>query len=693
MKTLRDYQQKAVDAVLNARNRALLVLACATGKTVIAAHIVQRWRQDLDSHPKVLFLCHLVDALHQAKAEFEDAIPGVTTAIFSGTEKGNQNADIVLATFQTFHRGTMEIFDSTEFDFIVVDEAHHALANTYREVIDYFDPNMYVGLTATPDRMDGRDIEDIFGEPVFEYNLAEALTDGRWVSGVDYRVITGELDLAVLRDLAKRAKQGDRRITMADVDRTVFVAEKLQAIIDTVVVEQKKGDKQAVVFCRNLSHLKRVHQVFATRHKGIEVGAYHSQMSAGRLQDMYHAFKQGKIQVLLVVDKFNEAIDIPDTNLLVFLRVTESRTVFEQQLGRGLRKSEHHDKVVVMDFVANCRRMEFISSLMITKGYPKGDGARTTHVPIDLSGHGAIFFEEEGIELLELIQLLQPRDFYKTYEEATRAAQQLGVKTQREYSLRYHEDPRLTSNPRVMYRDDWNGWTYFLTGKHPVELYPSIERAAAAARAMGIRVFHEYKRRYKEDPRLPSNPPKYYADSWKGWGHFLREESNDFYSDLSGAQKAVKKLGIRTAREYQQRYQEDPKLPSAPNKTYSGEWNSWVEFLDQFYRRMSDASAAAGKLGARSRAEYKKLYKQDPKLPSDPPAFYQDEWKGWGHFLRGETTEFYESLAEAQAATRKLGFTSMRQYHKGRKEDPKLPHTPQRMYKDEWVSWQDFLGT
>jgi len=212
MKKSRPYQVEAIQAISgrmeDGSSTALIVLASGLGKTVVSAKVARQWRESRKT--KVLFLVHMNEAVEQAVEsfleEFEDA-PEMFDVVNGDTKE--RGATLVFSTFQTM-RNRLEEYGRGEFGLIIVDEAHHGQAVTYKDVLDYFQPQFLFGMTATPDRMDGLDIRDIFGDEVYKYGLAEALAEGKWLAEVDYRVMLDNVDVAQLEKLVKRVYGGDR---------------------------------------------------------------------------------------------------------------------------------------------------------------------------------------------------------------------------------------------------------------------------------------------------------------------------------------------------------------------------------------------------------------------------------------------------------------------------------------------------
>ncbi len=239
-------------------------------------------------------------------------------------------------------------------------------------------------------------------------------------------------------------------------------------------------------------------------------------------------------------------------------------------------------------------------------------------------------------------------------------------------------------------------------------LYSTYAEAQQAAIGLGITTVTEYKRRSKEDPRLPYEPDSAYGKDWpteNGWPIFLEKEIKEHYPTFSEAQQAAIALGITTVREYNRRYKEDPRLPSAPDRTYGKDWplkNAWPTFLGkkekEYYSTFSEAQQATIALGITTVTEYKRRYKEDPCLPLAPHKIYTEEWpleNAWPIFLEKEVKEYYPTFVEAQQAAIALGIVSYTQYRLRYKENPRLPLKPNKIYAGEWPpknGWAIFLG-
>lgn len=397
MKVLFPYQNEAKNAVLTAIKRrfaaALLILATGLGKTVVAASFVKWWTRQKKT--KILFLVHLWEAVDQAEQEFREMLgPDAKFQFLTRKERLDSSAQVVFSTFQTM-RNRYRSLPRHAFGLVLVDECHRSKATTYEPIVEYFRPEFTLAMTATEERMDGRDVRELFGNPVYEYPLARALAN-RKLADVEYRVLVDNISQASLRHLENLLGRGEGKITRAMIDRKVFLTERLNLIAKTIKKEQKTRHK-TIIFCNSRRHANKVNKHFP------EARTYFAGLPRAVLEERLSDFKIGAIPTLIVVNKLNEAVDIPDADLIVFLRMTESKTVWLQQLGRGLRKKAGKHNVLVLDFVANCDRVRIVGQLV--DGVNKCLGISRESSEIHQSGL-TFHFEAETRNILELLERL-----------------------------------------------------------------------------------------------------------------------------------------------------------------------------------------------------------------------------------------------------------------------------------------------
>lgn len=316
-------------------NRALVVAAAGSGKTYLAAF------DALNFNPKrLLYIVHEGSILKKSLETFQDVFgSSVSYGIYSGTSK-ESDADFVFATNITMCK-TLELFAKDEFDYIIIDECHHATADTYKKIISYFEPEFLLGLTATPERMDNQDVFDLFDQNVpYELRLRDAIVNDLVVPFKYYGIRDQLVDYGL-------SASEERRLTaqMANDEHCDFIASKIEE-------HRPQGKLKALAFCRNVTHARMMCEVMGERYKtayltgrndiGERVRAYND------LQN-----DSADLEILFTVDILNEGVDIPGVNMVLFLRPTESSTIFIQQLGRGLRKYNNKSYVTVLDFIGN----------------------------------------------------------------------------------------------------------------------------------------------------------------------------------------------------------------------------------------------------------------------------------------------------------------------------------------------------
>jgi len=333
-------QRAALDALDDTRsdgNRAgLVVLATGLGKTWLAA-----FDSNKPEFARVLFVAHRDDILRQAFRTFRRARPSARLGFFNGTQK-DASADVLFASVQTVSRDEhLDAFAPDRFDYIVVDEFHHADARTYRKVIDHFEPLFLLGLTATPERTDGGDLLALCGENlVCTVNLFEGISEGA-LAPFDYFGVPDEVSYENIPW---------RRLTEIELTRLVATRARNQNALDQL---RKHGGTRILAFCVSISHADDAARFFAEQ--GYRVVTIHSGPGSAPRAESIGRFEAGELDMIVTVDVFNEGVDIPSVDTVLMLRPTESRVVWLQQLGRGLRRHDAGKRLKVIDYVGNHR--------------------------------------------------------------------------------------------------------------------------------------------------------------------------------------------------------------------------------------------------------------------------------------------------------------------------------------------------
>ncbi len=351
------YQQEMLDAinverVVHDRHRNLVVAATGTGKTVIAALDYRRLcEQAAGVQPRLLFVAHRREILDQSLRTYREVLSDQNFGeLYVGGARPERWSH-VFASVQSLNSYGVDQIPSDAFDIVVIDEFHHAEARTYRRIIDHFTPDELLGLTATPERSDGTDVRSFFdGRTAAELRLWDAL-GADLLCPFHYFAIA---DGTNLRDIAWRRGRYDESgledlYTGNDARAAIVLRELRDKVIDV-------GSMRALGFCVSVAHADYMTRVFneAGVAAATVTGATLQKDRAAALADL----RARRVNILFTVDVFNEGLDVPEVDTVLFLRPTESSTIFLQQLGRGLRRTSTKAVLTVLDFVGY-HRAEF----------------------------------------------------------------------------------------------------------------------------------------------------------------------------------------------------------------------------------------------------------------------------------------------------------------------------------------------
>jgi superfamily II DNA or RNA helicase len=356
-RALRDYQQEASERLREAlldTGRGQIVLATGLGKTVVMAEVVADMLSDERiQRGRVLVVAHTRDLVDQLQRAFWFQLPKwvATHRLMEGEFPSFWDG----ITFSTIQSALANLDRLPEFGLIVVDEAHHIGAETFKRVIQAVKPAMLAGVTATPWRGDGYDIDEILGPALVKIGIAEGLRRG-FLAELDYHMLGDNLDWKFVQNLSRYS------YSISELNRRLIIPtrdEEAARLVRQVFYEQKR--RGAIVFSPTIVHS----EAFAAmlRHQGLKAESMSSDTEPRRRDLLMSRFRAGQLEAVVTVDLFNEGVDVPDVDLLVFMRATHSRRIFVQQLGRGLRLSPGKDKVTVLDFVTDLRRVAEVVEL------------------------------------------------------------------------------------------------------------------------------------------------------------------------------------------------------------------------------------------------------------------------------------------------------------------------------------------
>ena len=340
--------------------RALVQAATGVGKTYLAAF-------DSKSYERVLFVAHREEILKQAAASFRNVRNSEDYGFFTGEEKSTDKS-VIFASVATLGRSeylSEKYFAPDYFQYLVIDEFHHAVNEQYQRIVKYFKPQFLLGLTATPERMDGRNIYELCDYNVpYEISLKDAINKGMLVP-FHYYGIYDDTDYSGLHLIRGRYDEKELNETyIGNVHRHDLIYKYYC----------KYGSKKALGFCCSRAHAEEMAKEFCER--GIPSVAVYSNANGTYSEERGKAIKKlksGEIRVIFSVDMFNEGVDITSVDMVMFLRPTESPIVFLQQLGRGLRRSKGKEYLNVLDFIGNYEKAGRVRFLLTGRTLGKNE--------------------------------------------------------------------------------------------------------------------------------------------------------------------------------------------------------------------------------------------------------------------------------------------------------------------------------
>lgn len=385
---LREYQTDALAAVRSAlleAKRAQLVLATGLGKTVVMGELVADMMLDgLLPNNRVLIVAHTNPLVNQLLLSFWRHLPKtVETHRLAAGERPTSEVGLTFATFQTL----MKQRKVEPFDLVIVDEAHHLGSTEYIRTIESIEASMLAGVTATPWRADRVAISRWLGAPVYSMGIKEGLAEG-FLAEVDYRVLADGIDWKMVSEASQFG------YSIAQLNKYLMLPTRdAEAIRQIQNVISEGNVRRGIVFSPSQAHARS----FASdlRRHGFTAASLTSDDDVITRYRVLSQFAAGQLEFISVVDIFNEGMDVPDVDLLIFMRVTHSRRIFVQQLGRGLRISDTKKRVVILDFAADIRRVHAAIDLVTPEGDSEIERLLLSHAHVSFSDRsiGKFFYE------------------------------------------------------------------------------------------------------------------------------------------------------------------------------------------------------------------------------------------------------------------------------------------------------------
>lgn len=417
--TPRPYQVEALQALtddLDASGRALLVLATGLGKTVVGGEVIAAHLRRVPED-QVLVVAHAKDLVQQLERALWRHLPkDVPTRLLTGDTRPDDLSGLTCATVGS-------ALSAARFGYrpglVMIDEAHHVgEEGQYDELLELLRSARHLGVTATPWRGDKHDITHQLGAPSFSLGIEEGMRRG-YLAQVDYRLFVDDINWDIVREASNHS------YGLAELNAKLFLPQRDEAIRDELATAWAgTRNPRAIVFCRTIEHAERLADMLRRTPLWSGALAIHAGLAKRERQNRLLAFRAGEVPILTAIDILNEGVDVPDVNILCFARVTHSRRIFVQQLGRGLRLREGKERVTVLDFVSDLRR---IAAALKLKRALDRDGeietlAEITPSNIDFSDQKVATLMDEWIK--DAASLETAYDEHRLQFPATRAPQE-----------------------------------------------------------------------------------------------------------------------------------------------------------------------------------------------------------------------------------------------------------------------------
>ena len=369
--------------------KALVVAATGIGKTYLAAF-------DSKNYPKILFLAHREEIIKQASKSFKNVHKDKSQGFFFNTQK-DTDKDITFALVQTLGKSkylNKNYFRNDYFDYIIIDEFHHAVAKNYLNIINYFKPEFMLGLTATPERLDTKDVFALCDyNTVYEIRLKEAISKGFLTPFRYYGIYDDTIDYSTVN-----MKNG--RYDEKDLEEKLMINKRAELVLNHYL---KYSSKRAIGFCSSRNHAEYMAQYF-TNHNIASAAVYSGEQGEYTMKssEAIAKLKDKQLKIMFTVDMFNEGLDIPSIDTVLFLRPTQSPTIFLQQLGRGLRKSEGKKYLTVLDFIGNYKKANMAPFLLTGTDYDTKTLLNESPLDFELPPECYIDFDFKLIDLFKI---------------------------------------------------------------------------------------------------------------------------------------------------------------------------------------------------------------------------------------------------------------------------------------------------
>lgn len=408
-------------------DKGLVVAATGIGKTYLSAF-------DSAKYNKILFVAHREEIIKQAAQSFKNVRNSDDIGFFYSNQKDTKNS-FIFALVQTLGKEQYlneEYFSKDYFDYIIVDEFHHAVSSNYKKIIDYFTPKFLLGLTATPERLDSKDVFALCDyNMVYEVRLKDAINKG-WLVPFRYYGIYDET--VNYEDIDyKNGKYDDKQL-----EEALMLNKRGEVILNHYL---KYNSKRAIGFCASRHHAEYMAKIF--NENNIPSAAVYSGEKGEYSEERNIALSKltsGELKVIFSVDMFNEGLDVPAIDMVMFLRPTQSPTIFLQQLGRGLRKFKDKKYLNVLDFIGNYKKANLVPFLLSGKEYSASECKKNKQGDYEFPEECIVDFDFRIIDIFKKQAEREMKVKDKVKEQFEVVSQMLGYRPSRVELFTYIDD-------------------------------------------------------------------------------------------------------------------------------------------------------------------------------------------------------------------------------------------------------------
>jgi superfamily II DNA or RNA helicase len=592
------FQREALNRLESTNEKkGIIVMPTGTGKTFLAALWFKK-KLEFNPDAKLLFICHNNDILSQAnEKEFQKCLKDldIDFSYYNASEKKMNQC--VFGTVQTLFRN-LDKFNKDYFDYIIVDEAHHYKAKTFEVVIEHFTPKFLLGLTATPYRLDRKNIFDVCGIILYEAKANIAIKKGL-LTKINYFCVDNDIDFSNIKWNGNDYDEKDlnRKICIEEYDRAIF-----KEYMETA--KRRFQRKKTICFCATVEHAHRMARIF--NKNGISAVAL---TGKNRLkEDLYprserkkiiEDFRNGKYEIIFVRDLFNEGVDIPDADCIMMLRPTRSHVIFTQQIGRGLRTSEGKENVLILDFTGNCRRCiinfevlgEMIELNIIEKMSLENDNSFNKNEIVYINNGSIVRLTRKKINIVKMNFYIKERYSLENLR-----------KTFLELKTNLGKNPTNYDFAKVgihfsRIKDLYGSWNNFLRaiGERPIRNLTEEENKKKITEE-----YYELKNKLGRQPKSEEMATTTLYRYFASWSDFLRglgepiRENHDRVSKKELIKEYFRlkdKLGRQPLmRDFKLKYNNGVKFSA---KKYLHEFGTWSDFLKEINEPMNQWNVSA----------------------------------------------------------------------------------------------------